>query len=335
MNRHLSAEIAHHALARPFAIARGTREAIDLVRVTIAQDGHEGRGEGAPNARYHEYAADVLRQIEAMAPRVAAGIGREELLTAMPPGAARNAIDCALWDLEAKLSGRSVRDRLGAMPEVLVTAVTVGIATPAAMAERARALVLAHGPHGPAPLLKIKLDAQDVEERVAAIRAAAPGAVLIADANESWNMALLGRVLPALAAARVELLEQPLAAGADDALEGFRSPVPLSADESAHVAADVARLRRRYSYVTIKLDKSGGLTGALALAQAARAAGMGVMTGCMLCSSLSVAEAWPLAAQSRFVDLDGPLWLTRDVAGGCHVYRGLLHEPSGLGWGHP
>ncbi len=335
MNRRLSAEIAHHALARPFAIARGTREAIDLVRVTVAQDGHIGRGEGAPNARYGEFAPDILRQIEAMAPHVAAGIGREELLDAMPPGSARNAIDCALWDLEAKLSGVSVDDKLGTTPPVLVTAVTVGIATPAAMAERARSLVLAHGAHGPAPLLKIKLDAHDVEQRVAAIRAAAPGAVLIADANESWDMALLKRALPALAAARVELLEQPLPADQDDTLEGFRSPVPLSADESAHIAADVARLRRRYSYVTIKLDKSGGLTGALELAEAARAAGMGVMTGCMLCSSLSIAAAWPLAAQSRFVDLDGPLWLASDLPGGCHVDQGLLHAPLGLGWGRP
>ncbi|WP_395335962.1 dipeptide epimerase [Novosphingobium sp. BL-8H] len=332
MSRSLSAAIAHHRLAQPFAIARGTREAIDLVRVTIAHEGREGSGEGAPNARYGESAPDVLQQIMAMAPSIAQGIGREELLAMMPAGATRNAIDCALWDLEAKLSGVPVATE---MPAALVTAVTVGIASPRDMAERARMLVARHGADGPPPLLKIKLDGHHVEDRIAAIRAAAPGAVLIADANESWDMALLRRVLPALAAARVQLLEQPLPAGRDDALEGFRSPVPLSADESAHVAADVAQLRRRYAYVTVKLDKSGGLTGALALAQAARDAGMGVMTGCMLCSSLSVAAAWPLAAQSRFVDLDGPLWLESDVPGGCQVEQGMLRAPDALGWGRP
>lgn len=335
MTRHLSVEIAHHRLARPFAIARGTREAIDLVRVAIEQDGRIGYGEGAPNARYGEFAPAVAAQVRAMGAAVANGIGRATLLSAMPPGAARNAIDCALWDLEAKLSGDAATRSLGPQPEAMVTAVTVGIAAPRIMAERAAAIVAEHGPFGPMPLLKLKLDARDVAARVAAVRAAAPGAILIADANESWDMPLLESVLPTLAEARVELLEQPLPADKDACLEGFRSPVPLSADESAHVAADVPRLRHRYAYVTIKLDKAGGLTGALALADAAAAAGLGIMTGCMLCSSLSVAAAWPLAARSRFVDLDGPLWLAEDLPGGCRVEHGLLRAPNGLGWGEP
>ena len=335
MIRRLTASIAHHPLARPFAIARGTREAIDLVRVTIAQDGHLGRGEGAPNARYGEFAGGIIEQIAAVTPLIETGIDRTALLSAMPPGAARNAIDCALWDLEAKLSGVPIAAGSSATPKGLVTAVTVGIDRPDAMAARAAAIVAGHSIDAPPPLLKIKLDARDVAERVAAVRAVAPGAVLIADANESWTMALLERVLPALAEARIELLEQPLPAGQDEALEGFASPVPLSADESAHVATDVAQLRGRYAYVTIKLDKSGGLTGALELAQAARAAGMGVMTGCMLCSSLSVAAAWPLAATSRFVDLDGPLWLADDLPGGYTVQNGLLTASGTFGWGEP
>ena len=343
MIRRLTATIAHHPLARPFAIARGTREAIDLVRVTIEQDGHLGHGEGAPNARYGEFAHGIVDEIAAVAPLVETGASRATLLAAMPPGAARNAIDSALWDLEAKLSGVPVAAQFGAnqyganqfggMPKALVTAVTVGIDRPEAMAARAATIAAEHG--SASPLLKIKLDAHDVAERVAAIRAAVPHAVLIADANESWTIALLERVLPALAEARLELLEQPLPAGQDDVLEGFASPVPLSADESAHIATDVAHLRGRYAYVTIKLDKSGGLTGALALAKAARAAGMGVMTGCMLCSSLSVAAAWPLAAMSRFVDLDGPLWLADDLPGGYTMQDGLLTASGRFGWGEP
>ncbi|KPH65878.1 hypothetical protein ADT71_09450 [Novosphingobium sp. ST904] len=333
MMRRLSARADRHRLAQPFAIARGTREAIDLVTVSIGQDGKIGRGEGAPSARYGEEAQSVLAQVQAIRPAIEAGLDRQGLLSVMAPGAALNAVDCALWDLEAKLSGVAVADRLGPLPGGIVTAITVGIDRPEGMAARARFLAGAKEADGPAPLLKIKLDADDIIDRVQAVREAAPLAQLIADANESWDMALLERVLPALAAARVELLEQPLPAGADEPLEGFASPVPLSADESAHVAAEVEWLASRYDYVTIKLDKSGGLTGALALAEAAQAAGMGLMTGCMLCSSLSVAPAWHLAARSRFVDLDGPLWLAADHPGGSVLEEGLLRAPSGLGWG--
>ena len=332
--RALRAEEARFPLARPFAIARGTRVAIDLVMVEIEEEGRIGRGEGAPSTRYGESARSVLAQIAAMREAIENGMGREEVRASMAPGAARNALDCALWDLEAKLSGVSVTARTGPVPDALVTAVTVGIDTPAAMAQRARDIVADCGEAGPAPLLKIKLDREDVVERVKAVRAAAPGAVLIADANESWDMALLGRVMDGLAEAGIALLEQPLPAGGDAALEGFACAVPLAADESAHVAGDVAHLAGRYDYVTIKLDKSGGLSEALALAEAARGVGMGVMTGCMLCSSLSVAAGWHIAAQSRFVDLDGPLWLARDRDGGALFRDGMLHAPVGLRWGY-
>ncbi|MCJ1959173.1 dipeptide epimerase [Novosphingobium mangrovi (ex Hu et al. 2023)] len=332
--RALRAEEARFPLARPFAIARGTRVAIDLVTVEIEEEGRIGRGEGAPSARYGESARSVLAQIAAMREAIENGMGRAELRLAMAPGAARNALDCALWDLEAKLGGVSVTARTGPVPDALVTAVTVGIDTPLAMAQRARDILQDCPGTGPAPLLKIKLDREDVVERVKAVRAAAPGAVLIADANESWDIALLEHVMGGLAEAGIALLEQPLPAGGDAALEGFACAVPLAADESAHVADDVAHLAGRYDFVTIKLDKSGGLSEALALADAAREAGMGVMTGCMLCSSLSVAAGWHVAARSRFVDLDGPLWLARDREGGAVLRDGMLHAPVGLQWGY-
>ncbi|WP_343222212.1 dipeptide epimerase [Novosphingobium profundi] len=332
----LEAQATRFRLARPFVIARGTREAITLVTVTLHAQGVRGWGEGAPSARYDESPDSVLAQIEALRPRIEAGVTRAELATIMAPGAARNAIDCALWDLEAKLTGVPVAARLGAGGDPaggVVTAVTLGIDTPGAMAARAHEIAADRPAGWPAPLLKIKLDGRLVTERVTAIREAAPDAVLIADANESWDMRTLETALPALGAARVALLEQPLPAGKDEALAGLGSPVPLAADESAHEARDVPRLAALYDYVTIKLDKSGGLTGAWALADAAQAAGMGVMTGCMLCSSLSVAAAWPIARRSRFVDLDGPLWLAQDRPGGCVLENGLWRAPVGLEWG--
>lgn len=325
----LIAEATTFALAQPFAIARGTREAIELVTVSIEREGVTGRGEGAPSARYGQDARTVLAAIEAMRPRVESGIDRAQLLAAMSPGSARNAIDCALWDLEAKLAGQPEGPLATPLPTVLPSAVTVGIAGPAAMAARARE-VTAQG--SARAVLKVKLDARDIAARLRAVREAAPEARIIVDANESWDRRTLEAALPVLVETDVRLLEQPLPAGEDARLAGLSSPVPLACDESAHVAADVARLAPYYDYVTIKLDKSGGLTAALELADAAQAAGMGLMTGCMLCSSLSVAAAWPIAARSSFIDLDGPLWLARDRAGGAVLGADGLHAPAGLNW---
>lgn len=329
MTRRLSAQAATFPLARPFAIARGTRHAIELVTVSIAEGSLIGRGEGAPSARYEQDAASVLAQIEAARPLIEAGIDRIGLLDAMPPGSARNALDCALWDLEAKRATRAGAEPAPPLPGALPCALTVGIGSPLAMAARARQVIADTTPRA---ILKVKLNAAHIAPRIRAVRDAAPEATLLVDANESWDMRCLEAALPALAAASVALLEQPLPAGRDDALAGLGSPVPLAADESAHVAADVPGLSALYDYVTIKLDKAGGLTGALMLANAAQEAGMGIMTGCMLSSSLSIAAAWPLAARSRFIDLDGPLWLAQDRTGGCTIGADGLIAPQGLDW---
>lgn len=328
MRRRLIVAAEHFPLARPFAIARGVRTAIDVLTVRVEEEGAVGWGEGAPYARYGETMESSIAAIERIRPAIEKGVGRDALQTLLPPGAARNAVDCALWDLAAKREGVSVAERLGVEPAPIATALTIGIAAPEAMGRAAAEL--AH-----VPLLKVKLDALSITERVRAVRAAAPNARIIVDANESWTADLLQQVLPVLADADVELVEQPLPAGQDAALAAIKSPVPISADESAHVAADIPALAGLYDYVTIKLDKSGGLTEALAMADAAAAAGMGVMTGCMLCTSLSVAPAWFVAMRSSVVDLDGPWWLRADRAGGIALREGRISPPVGLGWGAP
>ena len=246
----------------------------------------------------------------------------------LPPGAARNAVDCALWDLEAKLCGRPVWQLAGLpAPEPLVTAYTLGIDRPERMAEAARAV-------RDRPLLKIKLagDGADLE-RVRAVRTAAPEARLVVDANEAWNLATYEALAPRLGELGVALLEQPFPAAEDGNLAALPHPVPVCADESCHVTADLERLRDRYDFVNIKLDKTGGLTEALALRQAARAAGFGVMVGCMVGTSLAMAPAFLVAQGADVVDLDGPLLLARDRESGI-VYEGsrMLPPPASL-WG--
>lgn len=332
MSLRLDAEAGWYKLAQPFIIARGRREAIELLTVTLRDGDIVAQGEGSPSTRYGETGASVLAEVEAIRPKIEAGLSREALRLRMKPGAARNAIDCALWDLEAKRSGISVEAGLGPFQPAIRTALSMSIGSPEAMAHRARQFV-SSTPEGMQPLIKIKLDAHMVAERILAIREAAPKAILIADANESWDRPMLERNLDALLQAGVEMIEQPLPAGADEALTGFQSPVPIFADESAHGVSDVDAIRARYQGVTIKLDKAGGLTEALALADAAEAVGMTVMTGCMLCSTLSVAAAWPLARRSRYVDLDGPLWLHPDLGGACRLSDGMLPYPRSLRWG--
>ena len=267
--------------------------------------------------------ADLLALLDG----IEAGLGRQELLTAMKPGAARNALDCALWDLEARLAGTTVPALLGVpAPGPQLTAMTVSLDAPAAMGAAAARLA-------GFPLLKIKLNADDPAAQIAAVRAAAPDATLIADANESWTRPLLAAMQPVLAAARIALLEQPLPAGQDETLRGFKPEVPLCADESCHTAADLERLDGLYQAVNIKLDKTGGLTAALELLAAARARGLTVMTGCMICTSLSIAPAFHIAARADFADLDGPTWLARDREGGVVMNKGQLTQPSGALWG--
>ena len=245
----------------------------------------------------------------------------------LPGGAARNAVDCALWDLEARCSGQDVAMMLGSPPPSrLASALTIGIDAPDAM-EQAAALV------ADAPLLKVKVDAQEPAAQIRAVRGAAPACALIVDPNESWDGALLEAMQPVLVEARVGLLEQPLPAGADECLEDFAPAVPICADESFHTAADLPLVAGRYQVVNIKLDKTGGLTAALDLARAARAEGLRLMTGCMISSSLSIAPAIHIAGLSEFVDLDGPLWLESDRAGGVTNEGGMLLPPDAGFWG--
>jgi L-alanine-DL-glutamate epimerase-like enolase superfamily enzyme len=327
MHRTLSARHDRFALTQPFRISRGVKTVADVVTVTIGQGDAVGRGEGVPYARYGESIDSALAQIEAARDFIEQGGDRRALLVELPAGAARNAIDCALWDLEARLSGVSVADAIGAPePERLASALTIVIDTPDAMARAAAAV--AH-----APLLKVKVNADDPAAQVRAVRDAAPRAALIVDPNESWDRALVEAMQPVLTAAQVALLEQPIPADEDEWLEGFTPAVPICADEAVHVAADLPRVARRYQVVNVKLDKSGGLTAALELAHAARWAGLGLMTGCMVSSSLSIAPALHVARMSDFVDLDGPVWLKEDYPGGVRDDGGLLSPPEKGFWG--
>lgn len=327
MHRTLGARQDRFALSRPFRISRGVRTAADVVTVTLREGVIAGRGESVPYPRYGESVASVLAQVAAARGAVEAGAGRQDLLSLMAPGAARNAIDCALWDLEAKRAGSSVAALLGApKPDRIATALTVVIDTPEAMA-RAAALIAS------APLIKVKVDADDPAAAVRAVRSAAPAAALIVDPNESWSEVLLRSMMPVLEECRVEVLEQPVPAGEDGWLEGYRSPVPICADEAIHTLAELETVAARYDAVNVKLDKAGGLTAGLELARAARERGLKLMSGCMVCSSLGIAPALHIAGTADWADLDGPLWLAEDRAGGVSADNGWLRPPGEGFWG--
>lgn len=314
-------------LAERFAISRGSRSAAEVVVVELAARGHTGRGECVPYGRYGESVDSVVAAIEGCAGAVAAGMTRLELQQVLPAGAARNALDCAYWDLEAKR--RCVPAwRLAALPapSTVVTAFTLSLDTPGNMAAAALR-------HAARPLLKLKLSGDGDMERVAAVRESAPGARLVVDANEAWTAQQYGDFMETLAALGVALVEQPLPAGADEALAGLPHPVPVCADESCHTREGLADLAGRYDMVNLKLDKTGGLTEALAVRAAARSLGLGVMVGCMVGTSLAMAPAVLLAQGAEVVDLDGPLLLAADREGGL-VYRGSELDPPDAGlWG--
>ncbi|RYE00487.1 MAG: dipeptide epimerase [Sphingomonadales bacterium] len=327
MRRTLRAQSDHFPLKHPFRISRGVKTRADVVTVTIEAGGLTGRGEGVPYPRYGESVESALAEIESIRAAIDAGADRVALQSLLPPGAARNAVDCAMWDLEARQQGRSVASMIGAPEPIrLESALTVGIDTPEAMAAAARAIATA-------PLLKVKVDALDPEGQLRAVRAAAPASRLIVDPNESWDESLLREIEPLLVELRTDLLEQPVPAGADEWLEGFTPAIPICADEAVHIAADLDVVARRYQVVNVKLDKSGGLTAALELANATRARGLGLMTGCMISSSLSIAAALHVARMSDFVDLDGPIWLAEDRAGGVRDEGGMLLPPDQGFWG--
>jgi L-alanine-DL-glutamate epimerase-like enolase superfamily enzyme len=307
-------------LARTFSISRGSKTAAEVITCTICENGHRGRGECVPYARYGETMASVRGAIEAVEAEIARGIGRAELAGLMPAGSARNAVDCALFDLEAKLAGRPAYAIAGeAPPRPLTTAVTISLGTPAAMAEAARE-------NAALPLLKVKVGGADDRARIRAVAKAAPQARIILDANEGWTDDNIRDNLAAAAEFGVALVEQPLPAGRDAILRDIAHPVPICADESLHSADDLDRLAGLYEAVNIKLDKTGGLTAALALRRRARALGFGVMVGCMVGTSLAMAPALLVAQDADFVDLDGPLLLARDRSPGL-LYRGALVSP--------
>ena len=327
MPRTLRARHERFALSRPFRIARGVKTAADVVTVEIEERGISGRGEGVPYPRYGESIEGSLAQIEGVRPAIESGVGRDELLSLLAPGAARNALDCAMWDLEAKLAGVSVAKLIGAPTATpLPTALTVVIDTPDAMSRAAAAIA-------DAPLIKVKVDAGDPVAAIRAVRGAAPEAALIVDPNESWDEALVRAVMPVLVECRVSVLEQPCAAECDAWLAEFESPVPICADESLHTVAELGAIEDRYGAVNIKLDKTGGLTAALQLAHAARERGLRLMSGCMVCSSLGIAPALHIARLADWADLDGPLWLANDRPGGVRAEHGFMHPPSEGFWG--
>lgn len=307
-------------LHSPFVISRGSRTKAHVVVVEIEQDGLKGVGEATPYARYGESEDSVLQQIAALLPAIQDGMTRDELQQALAAGAARNALDCALWDLERKQQNKSLQAMCCVeLAEEIITAHTVSIDTPEAMASSALAL----WQHG-ARLLKIKLDHHLISERLVAIRTAVPEATLIVDANESWQAEGLAARCQLLADLNVAMLEQPLPAAEDAALANFVHPLPICADESCHTRENLAQLKGRYEMVNIKLDKTGGLTEALALATAARQQGFTVMLGCMLCTSRAIRAALPLTPLAKFADLDGPTWLAADVEPSLHFSHGVL-----------
>jgi L-alanine-DL-glutamate epimerase-like enolase superfamily enzyme len=302
-------------LTAPFRISRGVKTAAEVVVVEAEQDGVVGRGEAVPYARYGETVESVLAQIAAGAD--------------LPPGAARNAVDLALWDLRARLEGRSVAEMTGrVLPDTIVTAVTVSLDTPDAM--HAAAAKVAD-----APLIKVKVDANEPEAQIRAVVAAAPNARLIVDPNEGWDLHLLDSLQPVLADLHIDVLEQPIPASDDAALEGYAPAVAVMADEAAHTAGDLEALRGKYQAVNIKLDKAGGLTEALAMLERAQALGFQVMTGCMVASSLAIVPALHVAGASDFADLDGPWWIRDDRPGGVRIEGGRLYRPAKGFWGEP
>ncbi|MGV1013448.1 MAG: N-acetyl-D-Glu racemase DgcA [Methyloceanibacter sp.] len=324
---HLAVRVESWPIRGGFAIARGSKHEAVVVVAEIGDGGHLGRGECVPYAHYGESVEGVVAAIEACGQQICRGLSRTALASLLPAGAARNAVDCALWDLEAKRSGQSAASLAGIAPLKPVTsAFTISLATPEIMAERARAA-------SALPLLKLKLGGDGDAERLIAVREAVPAMRLIVDANEAWQPEQLETLLAAAVRARVELVEQPLPAGHDDLLAQIARPVPVCADESVHDSASLTRLAGRYDAVNIKLDKTGGLTEALRTAAEARALGLKIMVGSMVATSLAMAPAMLVAQDADWVDLDGPLLLEGDRKPGLRYEAGMVFPPSSVLWG--
>jgi len=327
MRRRLTVRRESWPLVRPFAISRGVKTEAEVVVAEIRDTDTMGRGECVPYPRYGETWQGVVDAIRDQADAVADGLDRETLRRKMAPGAARNALDAALWDLEAASTSWPVWEIAGIpKPDPSVTAVTISIGTPDEMGRMA-------GELAGAPLIKVKLDDRHVIERVTAVRRGAPEARLIIDPNEAWGLDILSGVVPQLAEMGVEMIEQPLPAHADDGLAAFDSPIPLCADEACHTLGDLPGLQGKYGMINVKLDKTGGLTEAIDLARAAESAGFKIMVGCMVGTSLAMAPAALLCSFAEFVDLDGPLLLQQDRPEGLHFENGRIYPPGPGLWG--
>ena len=322
-------EVSQHSLplSKPFSITGHTFTHLNTVWVTLEEEGFVGRGEGTGSYYLGEDPTTISRQIEEVRSEIEAGITLEQVQSLLPRGGARNAVDCALWDLEAKRTGRRVWELAGlAAPGPEITAYTLSLDTPEKMQAQAAL-------HAYRPLLKIKLGTPDDMPRLEAVRAGAPDAQIIIDANEGWSAEVYADLAPHLVWLGVSLVEQPLPAGEDDALIGMDRPVPVCADESCHDRSSLPKLKGKYDVVNIKLDKTGGLTEALALRDAALAEGYDVMVGCMVGSSLAMAPATLVAQGARVVDLDGPLLLAEDREDALIFDAAGVHPPTARLWG--
>ena len=323
----LSVHVETWPIAGHFTISRGAKTEAKVVIAELTDGEFRGRGECVPYARYGENVDAVAATLQNLVQKVAAGLSHKDVLSALPAGAARNALDCAFWDLEAKRSGTPVYELAGLpAPGPLTTAFTISLGAPETMAKAAKEA-------GARPLLKIKLGGEGDAERIAAIRHAVPQTELIVDANEGWTTENLTANLHACAKAGVTLVEQPLHADADAALAGLPRPVPVCADESAHDTASLKALIGKYDAVNIKLDKTGGLTEALAMTSEAQRLGLTTMIGCMVATSLSMAPAILIAQSARFVDLDGPLLLAKDREHALRYEGSRVYPPTSELWG--
>jgi len=323
----LSVAVESWPIRGTFAISRGTKTEAEVIVATLTAGEFKGRGECVPYRRHSETVEGVQSQIESVRLAIEKSVTREELQNLLPAGAARNALDCALWDLECKQKGKTIWEILDISPLPKQTAFTVSLHTPGMMAEEAKVAAQTYS------LLKIKLGAGGDEVRLKRIREAAPSARLIVDVNEAWDENTVGAMVRVCESVGVELIEQPLPVGKDEALKDLKTSVKICADESAHTSEDVQKIVGRYSAVNIKLDKAGGLTEALAMAKKAKEAGLVVMVGCHVSTSLSMAPATVVAQFADYVDLDGPLLLENDREPGIKYNDGMIFPTTPVLWG--
>jgi L-alanine-DL-glutamate epimerase-like enolase superfamily enzyme len=312
-------------LRTPFTITGRTFTDVDLLYVSISESGSTGRGEGAGVYYLDETRTSMLAAVASVRAAIEAGADRRQLRGLLPPGGARNALDCALWDLEAKQKNTTIWELTGIEPGLTRSALTIGIGTPENMAETARTLDTS--------LIKVKLDAEIPLERISAVRAARPDGEIIVDVNQGWTFEQLAALAPKFEQLGIAMIEQPLPRGGDEALEGFVSPIPLCADESCRCVGEFEQAARRYQVINIKLDKAGGLTEALELARLVQARGMDLMVGNMMGTSLAMAPGFVVAQLCRFVDLDGALFLKKDRPNPMTYKHGVVSVPRAELWG--